>query len=358
MIAFIGSTDSKFILSEVCKEYRDLSNQMITIQTLPEQLLQSDYEFCVIDLDFLVDEPDVMTSTLLKLKEVSTIEFIFFARGYSKNSKVIKELRHCGFGKYVTAETIGDMEQQLKTCLSGKDNVEELDKLEQISTTTSNKGEETGFPVSSPKMYQTIGVCGTQTRIGTTTQAIQLVKYFQYARIKACYIEANNSNYIQSIPTLYDVEGHNQKLGKIRFENTDFFYDLSQISEVLSFDYAVYVYDFGILSEQNIYPYLEKDLKILVCGTLPWEMDSTNKAIGRLDDKDIQYIFNFTCKSIRSSLQQFMLDKSSHTFFSELIPNMFSFCTANKPVYEAIAKKLSFVKKLSRQPKKKKLFRR
>ena len=357
MIAFIGSTDSKFILSEVCKEYEDLSNRVTTIQTLPEQLLRSDYECCAIDLNFLVDEPDVVADTLLKLKEVSTIEFIFFARGYSQNSTIIQKLRNYGFGKYVTAETIGDMEQQLKTCLSGKDNVEELDKLEQIWISSSNQEEETEHSVSS-KVYQIIGICGTQTRIGTTTQAIQLVKYFQYAGIEACYIEANNSNHIQSIPTLYDVEEHNQKLGKIRFENTDFFYDLSQISEVLSFDYAVYVYDFGILSEQNIYPYLEKDLKILVCGTLPWEIDSTNKAIGRLDDKDIQYIFNFTCKSIRSSLQQFMLDKSSHTFFSELIPNMFSFCTANKPIYEAIAKKLSFVKKPSRQTKKKKLFRR
>lgn len=358
MIAFIGSTDSKFILSEVYEEYEDLSNRVTTIQTLPEQLLRSDYEFCVIDLNFLVDEPDVVTNTLLKLKEVSTIEFIFFARGFSQNSTIIQKLRNCEFGKYITAETIGDMEQQLKICLSGKDNVEELDKLEQVWINSSNQEEGTGKPVSPPKMYKTIGVCGTQTRIGTTTQAIQLVKYFQYAGIKACYIEANNSNHIQSIPTLYDVEEQNQKLGKIRFENTDFYYDLSQISEVLSFDYAVYVYDFGVLSEQNIYPYLEKDLKILVCGTLPWEMDSTNKAIERLDDKDIQYIFNFTCKSIRSSLQQFMLDKSSHTFFSELIPNMFSFCTANKPIYEAIGKKLSFNKKSSRQTKKKKLFRR
>lgn len=356
MIAFIGSTDSKFILSEVCKEYEDLSNRVTTVQTLPEQLLRSDYECCVIDLGFLVDEPDVVTNTLLKLKEVSTIEFIFFARGYSKDSKVIKELRHCGFGKYVTAETIGDMERQLADCLSGKDNVEELNKLEQISTTTSNKGEETGFPVPSPKMYQTIGICGTQTRIGTTMQAIQLVKYFQYAGIKACYIGANGSDHIQSIPTLYDVEEQDTKLGKIRFENTDFFYDLSQISDVLSLDYAVYIYDFGVLSERNIYPYLEKDLKILVCGTLAWEMDSTNKAIEILDDKDIQYIFNFTCTSIRNDLRKFMLEKSKDSYFSELIPNMFSFCTANKPVYEAIGKKLSLNKKTPRQPKKKKLF--
>ena len=187
-------------------------------------------------------------------------------------------------------------------------------------------------------------------------QAIQLVKYFQYAGIKACYIGANGSDHIQSIPTLYDVEEQDTKLGKIRFENTDFFYDLSQISDVLSLDYAVYIYDFGVLSERNIYPYLEKDLKILVCGTLAWEMDSTNKAIEILDDKDIQYIFNFTCTSIRNDLRKFMLEKSKDSYFSELIPNMFSFCTANKPVYEAIGKKLSLNKKTPRQPKKKKLF--
>lgn len=356
MIALIGSTDSKFILSEVCKEYEDLSNRVTTIQTLPEELLRSDYECYVIDLDFFVEEPEEIVDTFLKLKAVSTAEWIFFARGYSKDSKVIKELRHHGFGKYVIAETIGDMERQLADCLSGKDNVEELDKLEQIWISSSNQEEETEHSVSS-KAYQTIGICGTQTRIGTTTQAIQLVKYFQYTGIKACYIEVNNSNHIQSIPTLYDVEEHSRKLGKIRFENTDFFYDLSQISEVLSMNYDRYVYDFGILSEQNIYPYLEKDLKILVCGTLPWEMDSTNKAIARLEDKEIQYIFNFTCKSIRNDLRKFMLEKSKDSYFSEWIPNIFSFCWANKPMYESIGKKIS-ITETSKPPKKKKRFRR
>lgn len=354
MIALIGSTDSKFILSEVCKEYEDLSNRVTTIQTLPEQLLRSDYECYVIDLDFFVEEPEEIVDTFLKLKAVSTAEWIFFARGYSKDSKVIKELRHHGFGKYVIAETIGDMERQLADCLSGKDNVEELNKLEKIRI--SDNREETEHSVSS-KVYKTIGVCGAQTRIGTTMQAIQLVKYFQSIGIKACYIEANGSDHIQSIPTLYEVQEQDRKLGKIRFENMDFFYDLSQISEVLSLNYAVYVYDFGVLSEQNIYPYLEKDLKILVCGTLPWEMDSTNKSIGQLEDKEIQYIFNFTCKSIRNDLRKFMLEKSKDSYFSEWIPNIFSFCSANKPMYESIGKKIS-ITETSKPPKKKKRFRR
>ena len=90
MIALIGSTDSKFILSEVCKEYEDLSNRVTTIQTLPEQLLRSDYECYVIDLDFFVEEPEEIVDTFLKLKAVSTAEWIFFARGYSKDSKVIR----------------------------------------------------------------------------------------------------------------------------------------------------------------------------------------------------------------------------------------------------------------------------
>ena len=111
--------------------------------------MRSDYEYYVIDLDFFVEEPEKIVDTFLKIKKVSTAEWIFFACGYSNNSKVIKELHHYGFGKYITAKTIGFMERQLTDCLSGKDNVKELGKLEQVWISSSNQGKEIGFPISS-----------------------------------------------------------------------------------------------------------------------------------------------------------------------------------------------------------------
>lgn len=342
MIAFVGSTDSLYILSKVRKEseYMNLSGEITGIQSLPEVLLQSEFSTYVIDLDYLIAEPQEILQTFQKLKEVSTAECIFFASGFSSSSTIVQGLRNIGFKRYITAETIGDMQQQLEDCLNGKDNAADLDKLERAKSIRLPEKEETGKPVSS-KIYKTVGICGTQHRIGTTTMAIQLVKYFQYSGLKSCYIEANDHKHVLSIPTLYEVEQHDKGIGKIRFEDTDYFYDLLKISEVLSLPYDVYVYDFGVLSGDHIYSFLEKDCKILVGGTLSWELDGVHQAMELLDEKNIQYLFNFTPKSIRNELERYMRDKADSTYFSELIPNVFSLHLANKTIYESLFQKMN-----------------
>ena len=59
------------------------------------------------------------------------------------------------------------------------------------------------FPQTEHKNRKTIAVVGSLSRIGTTTQCLQIVKYFQSCGKKACYIEFNNTGFLNALKKYY-----------------------------------------------------------------------------------------------------------------------------------------------------------
>lgn len=332
MIAFIGASDSRYIVSEILKnldeEYDDLSGQMVRLDDLQSLLLAKEYSKIIVDLEFLGEEPQKIAALFRKLREVSTAEYIFIAKGYALDSVLIQSLRNAGFLKYVSAKTIGEQKEQLVDCLNGKDNAQELDRLQQLHHMDDD-------PVQvKDGASKTVAFCGCQSRIGTTTQAIQFAKYLQFLGLSVCYIEANDNHHIEEIPTLYEIQYHDKTLSMIRFHDLDLYYNVFKIAEIYEKQYDVYIFDFGVFPKNNLLPFLEKNLKVVVSGSKPWELDNSLQVLRELQDsKEIQYIFSFTEREIRDELQKSMKEKQDNTFFCEYSPDMFSLCGLNKAMH-------------------------
>ncbi|MBP2661566.1 MAG: hypothetical protein H6Q69_4598 [Firmicutes bacterium] len=83
------------------------------------------------------------------------------------------------------------------------------------------------------KESQTIAVAGCLGRIGTTTQAMQIIKYLTLMGYRACYIEMNRHGYIDGVKELYNNIKEDRKAKRVTFEGIDMFKQ-ENIAEVIS----------------------------------------------------------------------------------------------------------------------------
>ena len=168
------------------------------------------------------------------------------------------------------------------------------------------------------KKYVTIGFAGSQGRIGTTTQALQILQYLQLMGKKVCYIEMNDSMYIEKMKRIYNIVKYDKTkesytIGDIEMYKSD---SLLQISRA---DYDYIIKDYGNVRENfNKLSFLESDIRIIVAGAKPNEMFETTDCIREKSFFDVKYIFSFIPKEDRESIKEMMEDKRENTFFASL----------------------------------------
>ena len=169
----------------------------------------------------------------------------------------------------------------------------------------------------------------------------------------------NENGYIKALNELYeDGISSDDEIGRVTYQNVDMFYRKDKIAEVPRLGYEYYIYDFGIFGSLgfSLVSYLEKNLKIRVCGIKPNEAPYITDILASLYDKDIEYIFSFTHESDRKDILELMSDRAEHTFFAPWIPDPFVYSSQSG---EQLAKLLPVIPaELSKEKKRFRFFRR
>ena len=348
MIAFAGSAESLYILNEVASAAYDDYSNCDSLDEVVQSFLGKQYDTLIIDLEYFSVNSDTAYQVFSKLSEVSTAHIIFFAIGYTPESKLIQVLHTVGFRSFVTAKTIGDRKEQLKICLAGGTTLDQMDKWKAIQA-KPDIVVDTNKPT-----FKTVGFIGSQSRVGTTTQAIQFCKYLQFTGATAAYIEANEHAHIKTLTDLYEDAVEHPDLCMTRLSKLDMYYNRYEISEIYKQPYDYFVFDFGVVDNNSLFSFLEKDIKIVVAGTKPWEIDNTLSVLKIFENKDVQFIFSFTEDSLREQYRQNMFSKDN-TFFCDYSPNMFSLNSNDQQMHKSILGKLN-LDKTQKQKRKFKLF--
>lgn len=171
---------------------------------------------------------------------------------------------------------------------------------------------------------RTVGVAGSLSRIGTTTQAVQLVKYLKLMGYQACYIEVNNHKYLDKITKFYcDIKKEKTCLNYGDVE----LYARNQISEIQKGNYDYLVKDYGSYGEPEFeqISFAEQDIKIFVCGTKPNELEQAQDVIMRYYQEEIGYIFSFVPNEDRAGIKEMMEGKNEMTYFADYTPDPFEY---------------------------------
>lgn len=171
-----------------------------------------------------------------------------------------------------------------------------------------------------------INIAGALPRMGTTTLALQLVRFLQDNGYDTCYVEMSRQNYIWGAMNVYSEVSMDKTIGKTNCMGISMFPGdrIEALREGRStYDYVVC--DFGNLSDTtfNKQQFIGGDCAILVCGNKPNELFRTEDAIRDPVFEDALTVFNFTDPSDQAEIRAMMMDRGEMTGFLPYIPDPF-----------------------------------
>lgn len=323
------NSDEEFTNVELLDNLEDTFNQF----------LEPNARVITLDIDCFNAEIKDLLPYLIKLKANTNKPIIIFHLTNNISTQM-KEVIKNGFEYIVYGDNLGIRKQRCTDCFNLKTTVtleDEKPKLQDIK-------------INPASTIKTIGIMGSQRRIGTTTIALQIATYFKSLNYKVAYIESDNSHNICSYPDMVEVT-INQNLDMINLEDIDLFYNPLKISEIYAKNYDIYIFDYGEYKKENIFTFLDKDIKITVLGGKAWELTYNKNILETFNTyNDIEYLFNFIEPNLQNILKGYMEEKKDKTYFMDYCPDMFSLTSGHTKIFKNIFSQFS--KKENKENKK------
>lgn len=330
-LIFVGNRERGFFCEETAKHH-ELDVQYIDadlhISSQAELILQYKEETTAIiyDLEQYADEAEDIVKWILRIQEAMGIKSIIYAAGFSSGSTLIQLLYQGGIKNYIFSIYLGDQKEDLELCLN--EYYENFGYEEKRGITFEVQNAEDNTPENGKAITKCIGVAGAIARMGTTTQALQLIKFLQYSGYKAAYFEMNTHRFVESLLEAYEDANVEDEIGRVSYMKVDMYYRADRLQEVLKQGYDYLVFDYGVYSENgfNKISFLEKELQIFVVGSKPGgEFESTYDVLKNNFYNHVQYVFNFVAKSEQKDVLELMEEKASVAYFAEDAKDPFAF---------------------------------
>lgn len=328
MVLFIGTETDGFFVEEVAAQFHmsvQYTGEILSLETLKYQALQERYQYIILDVSSLSFASENMGEIMRNILQTIQGELIVFARGYMEESSMVKECVAAGVQFFLLSNGIAQLKEELSLAFQGK------------ASPFALQNNRTAKQLNGQTRSHSIGVAGSLPRIGTTTQCIQIIKYLQQAGHTACYIEMNHNRYIAAMKEVYFDYMIDEKTGKFSFEHIDCF-EKENIVEVMKMNYDYLVYDFGSTTDSGfqLTSFLEKEKRIILCGSTPPELQAMERILDSFYHNDVEYLFSFVSEVEQSDVIDQMQERQNHVFFTGYTPDAFCYSSTNTAMYETM----------------------
>ncbi len=321
-IVFVGKEEKGFFAGEVAEKHGwnvEFITPALAIEEQAQKILQcSDCKYVIYDVEQYTDSAEKIADVIHRIQLANNATPIIYASGYDLQSDMIRFLRFHGVQHFIFAAYLDEKKQELERAIQG---IPMLDAVEE-----DQEALETN--IMQPT-YKSIGIAGVVPRMGTTTQAIQIVKYLLYEGYSACYIELNDHGWVQALAEAYDAVEEDKEIGRVTYQEVDLYWKMEKLPEIMKLNYDYYVYDYGVYQDRdfNKLSFLEKDLQLFMVGTKPGEFMKTYELIDNTFYNRVIYIFNFIPNDPqeREETYELMEEKREDTFFLEDCRDPFRF---------------------------------
>lgn len=304
------------------------------IQNVVNQILDKSYQVVIVDVTMFLDEVTEIAETLSRIEKVNNSKYIIYAPGYDVDSAIIVSMIKKEFHNFILSVSRGGQIDQLEKCLNGFYDANGMDEIQSIVEEVEN---ETSYQKNIS--YKTIGIAGSLSRIGTTTQAIQMVKYLMLMGYKACYIQMNSHSFVDAISAWYSDIQTNPDLGLVQYQSVDM-YKKDKIGEILKLGYDYYVKDYGVYASNDFenLSFLEQDINVVVAGAKPDEINYITNFLHSSYYHDAYYIFSHVPQADQKDLLEMMEEKSKDTFFAGYSPDPFVYSSQTDGTFSKLLK--------------------
>lgn len=341
MILAITNTNEKLI-REICAKYGYDEIEVYTgirnLQDFAIRELQnlSSFKYLILDITDLKEKEETIIKSVVAIKSMHNIRIIVMATGYKEGDNLLARLFKEGIYNFVIGDSYQKQDEEFKKCLSAEGN-EYKDAIRfRVEENISNNKNKVIIKKEYKKLKQllTVAIAGTEKHIGTTTQCLLLCKFFNERGLKSCYVCANSGTTIEE---LRENLGKQLNNGMFQYSGIDI-YDKNEKISAMAYGYDVYIYDYGVLTDNNFDLFIKNDKRIIVGGSKLWEMLNIFRSIARLKKlEDVFYIISHCPDDDKNALTTNMGIYKKKTFFSEYAPNPFE-TNKNSEIYQTIFK--------------------
>ena len=273
-------------------------------------VIEAQAEIVVYDLLVLSDQPDELVDIINRIQQSRNgAKIIFLAAGKGTNTPVIDKLLKAGYVNFVLESTYGAKKTKFARCLTNY-----------YESNAGNVNQELK-EADLPHELHFIAFAGTQSRIGTTTQALQYAGYLADCGEKVCYVEETSDGVPHWLLGLYQYAVETGDC--ITYAGIPM-YERKPMQELLKMDYEYFVLDMGSMKQEQFLSTLFFDSRVkrvIVAGAKPQEWIHTKTARANVLCRDASYIISFASNEdivgISSSF-------ANPPLFAAWIPDMFA----------------------------------
>lgn len=188
---------------------------------------------------------------------------------------------------------------------------------------------------SSEKIVVTqhVGVIGVLHRIGTTTQAIMIANTLKSLGKSACYVQYNDSTFINNMENYFTGIEKSQSKGCLTYEGLDFFENKNL---VLSQSYDYHIRDYGACDDTHQIPseFFNNEIRVIVCGGTAEEVSALTELRTQLfADTGIIFVFSFIADYERNDIMDLMGEKDNTVLFAPYTPDCYKLTDEAKQMY-------------------------
>lgn len=338
MLNFRGNYDIRHIATRSPSEIR--------------KALEGDTAFThiLMDIDYIHQNADVPLELLSRLMNTTSYCWLILANGYMPDSRLMRDLLALGIDReniFLQGGTA--MKARIsQLLLLGTDEgsfspPSEMMEEQVVSSPTilppsqvdivAGKAMAIKKPPRPATKAVTVAVSGASPRIGTTTQALQLLLYLRAKDYSCAYLDMCSSGKMEQLLDIYEscdrINGHEFTIqGQHIITNGKLLMQARSEYDYVICDYGPYQ---DILEPVSFW---EKDVKIMVAGTKPWE-SAQLPAVFEDDDGSLRYIFSFVPSADETSVREQMAESADKTYFAPYAPDYFSYSGADE-IYSAL----------------------
>lgn len=373
MILFVGTTHESYFAKKIVEtrgEEFQFMDDIQEISYLVNNIIRTGARTIILDISQYTEDIPVIMEAVIQIQDALDCKFIIMAKGYPAGSQIVQAFYNAGHTDFILNNVLSLAQEELEKCLDGvyvrdgapEEIVEAAKNAKKEMPDTKRTGEILKLVKDAQKKKISIGVAGTKHYIGTTTQVIQIAKYFMQAGQKTAVVEINTSGFFDTWrQMLEESEYHfDSGLSLMKLKKVDIFLDPEQITKNIRQRYDCIVYDYGCYFDEDFQriSYYERDINCLVGGSKVNEYEMTNQALVENKDRDnMYYLFSFTSKADAADIAKSMMKKAEHTMFPAYTPDMFIYSPDNN--YERFFKyKLQADRKAAKKESRFSIFRR
>lgn len=351
---------------------KDKDIRMLDVRSMEQiaQQIEEEQVFThvLIQPDALREKSGGLLLLVERLCKSTMVEYLVLLDGYPQDSRLVRELEEVGVAaenilfsaSLALKQRINELFQNAEECAFETAEIEPLPqpkakKRKSVSSLFSlpnifSPKEKTrplpALPVQPVSMLEskmlsiqkenlkaakTIAVAGAGERIGTTTQALQMLLFLRAHNRKAALIEMHENPCLSSYAQVYS-DAVLEKDSCIINGSRLYFSKKALPTIQKEFDFLVL--DYGVYRNCAVQELADSDAAIIVCGIKPWEAEEINYTF-RENNEKYHYLFSFVPKNDEENVTAQMEEFSQRTFFAPYSPDMFQY-NGNDELYKAL----------------------